>query len=65
MIPTDFAFDGNSTPPQFANAQGEKIEPGTRVRLKMLGVRAEVGAMYGIGTIKEVSLPSVAITISR
>lgn len=53
MIPSDFEFDASATPPLFASSTGEKIERGTKIRIKMMGVRAEVNQMYGIGTIKE------------
>ena len=54
LIPKEYDFDGNATPPQFANnEEGLIIENGTKVRVKVMGVRAEVGVMYGIGTIKE------------
>lgn len=52
-MPSDFKFDGNATPPNFSDSGGYKIEKGSRVRLKIMGVRAEIGSMYGVGTIKE------------
>jgi len=52
-IPLDIKFDPNATPPQFTNNEDSVIEVGTHVRLKLMGTRAEVGAMFAIATIKE------------
>lgn len=62
-MPSDFKFDGNATPPNFTDSAGYKIEKGSRVRLKIMGVRAEIGSMYGVGTIKEVCFDMVSLWI--
>ena len=38
------------------------IEKGAQVRVKLLGIRSDVGAMYAIGSIKEDYLGSVNLT---
>ena len=55
QIPADFQFDPHATPPQWVNSDsGLFIEKGTRLRIKLQGVRSELGGdMYGIATIKE------------
>ena len=53
MIPSDIKFDGNATPPQFTDNQDQVIERGTHIRVKIKGIRGEVGQMYAIATIKE------------
>lgn len=53
LIPRDIKFDANATPPQFTNNEDSVIEPGTHVRVKIIGTRPEVGAMFAIGSIKE------------
>jgi DNA-directed RNA polymerase II subunit RPB7 len=53
MIPNDIQYDENATPPQYTNNEDTVIERGTHVRLKLMGVRSEVGKMYAIGSIKE------------
>ncbi|KAM3077490.1 DNA-directed RNA polymerase II subunit [Clarireedia jacksonii] len=53
LIPRDIKFDANATPPQFTNNEDSVIEPGTHVRVKLIGTRPEVGAMFAIGSIKE------------
>lgn len=55
MIPSEIKFDGNATPPQFTDNADQVIERGTHIRVKIIGIRGEVGQMYAIATIKEVS----------
>ena len=60
MIPSDIKFDGNATPPQFTDNADQVIERGTHIRVKIKGIRGEVGQMYAIATIKEDYLGSVS-----
>lgn len=53
MIPPEIKYDGNATPPQFTDNGEQVIERGTQVRVKIKGIRGEVGQMYAIGTIRE------------
>jgi DNA-directed RNA polymerase II subunit RPB7 len=53
LIPSDIRWDPNATPPQFTNNEDTVIEPGTHVRVKIIGTRTEVGEMWAIGSIKE------------
>ena len=53
LIPSDIKWDPNATPPQFTNNEDTTIEPGTHVRVKIIGTRTEVGEMWAIGSIKE------------
>ena len=53
MIPSDIKFDGNATPPNFTDNADQVIERGTHIRVKIKGIRGEVGQMYAIATIKE------------
>jgi len=46
-------WDPNATPPQFTNNEDMSIEKGTQVRVKIIGIRTEVGEMWAIGSIKE------------
>lgn len=52
-MPSDMKWDPNATPPQFTNNEDMVIEPGTHVRVKIKGLRVEVGVMWATGTIKE------------
>lgn len=55
MIGTDFRFDPNATPPQWVGKDDIGIvERGSHVRVKIKGIRGEVGQMFAIATIKEV-----------
>ena len=53
-IPSDLKFDGNATPPQFTDNAGQIIERGTHIRVKLVGIRTELGQMFAVATIKEV-----------
>jgi hypothetical protein len=63
MIPSDIKFDGNATPPQFTDNADQVIERGTHIRVKIKGIRGEVGQMYAIATIKEDFLGYVNLEI--
>ncbi|KAF2836504.1 DNA-directed RNA polymerase II 19 kDa polypeptide [Patellaria atrata CBS 101060] len=53
MIPSDIKFDGNATPAQWTDNADQVIEKGTHIRLKVKGIRVELGSMFAIATIKE------------
>ncbi|KAF3346227.1 hypothetical protein VdG1_01328 [Verticillium dahliae VDG1] len=53
LIPSEIKWDPNATPPQFTDNDDTIIEPGTHVRVKVIGTRAEVSEMWAIGSIKE------------
>ncbi|ODQ66675.1 DNA-directed RNA polymerase II 19 kda polypeptide [Nadsonia fulvescens var. elongata DSM 6958] len=52
LIPSDMSFNPTANPPAFVS-DDQTIEKGSRVRLKIVGVRADVGEMFAIGSIKE------------
>jgi len=58
MIPSDVKFDANATPPQWTDDGEQVIEKGTNIRIKIKGMRSEVGKMYAVGTMKEVCNPT-------
>lgn len=51
LIPDEIKYDASATPPQFTNNADIVIEQGTHVRVKIIGLRTEVGEMWAIGTI--------------
>jgi DNA-directed RNA polymerase II subunit RPB7 len=53
LIPKDIKFDQNSTPWQWTDNGDQVIEKGAQVRVKLIGTRSDVGAMWAIGSIKE------------
>src|SRR4051794_17445934 len=59
MIPSQTRYDPNATPPQFTDNEDYRIEPGTHIRVKIMGTRTEVGEMWAIGTVNEDYLGSV------
>ena len=61
MIPSQVRYDPNATPPQFTDNEDYRVEPGTHIRVKIMGTRSEVGEMWAIGTINEDYLGSVAV----
>jgi hypothetical protein len=50
-MPDEIKYDANATPPQFTNNADMVIEPGTHVRVKIIGLRTEVSDMWAIGSI--------------
>jgi hypothetical protein len=53
MMPAELKWDANATPPQFTNTEDMSIEKGTQVRVKLVGIRSEVGEMWAVGSIRE------------
>lgn len=52
LIPDDYRFEPNSTPPCYLSEE-QRISPGDGVRLKIVGTRIDATEMFAIGTIKE------------
>ncbi|KAJ5899949.1 hypothetical protein N7495_004693 [Penicillium taxi] len=52
-IPSDIKWEPNTVPPQYTDHAEQVIEKETSLRLKILGVKPDVGAINAIGTIKE------------
>lgn len=50
-MPDEIQYDASSTPAQFTNNADIVIEQGTHVRVKIIGLRTEVGDMWAIGSI--------------
>ena len=44
---------GDATPPQYTNGADEVIEKGSSIRVKITGLRSDVGAMFAIGSIND------------
>jgi DNA-directed RNA polymerase II subunit RPB7 len=56
MIPPYIKFDSKASPPQWTDNGDQVIEKGTHVRVKIKGTRNEMGQLFAIATINEVSL---------
>lgn len=53
MIPGEMRFDPTSNPPQFSDGQGDPITKDTVLRLKLVGIRTDIGQIHAIGSIKD------------
>lgn len=56
-IPSEIPFDETSNPPQYSDGGEQVINKGAHVRMKLVGIRSDVGKMYATASIKEVSGP--------
>ncbi|KAL9109078.1 MAG: hypothetical protein Q9227_006169 [Pyrenula ochraceoflavens] len=53
LIPGDIKYDGDATPPQWTNGADETIEKGTAIRVKIIGLRSDVGQINAVGSITD------------
>lgn len=53
MIPSNMHFSPDGSTAAWTDNQDQTIEKGTQVRLRIKGVRGEIGAIYAIGSVKE------------
>lgn len=57
-MPTNMKYDGNATPPSFVEHTDQgpvEVTPMSQVRVRLSGIRAEVGQMWAVATINDVS----------
>jgi len=52
-IPSDMPYDETANPPQFSDGNDQVIVRGAHVRMKLVGIRSDVGKMFATGSIKE------------
>jgi hypothetical protein len=53
MIPSQLKFSVEGATPSFADNEGQTVEAGSQVRLRIKGIRSELNQMYAIGSIRE------------
>lgn len=53
MIPNNLKYTVEGSTPAFTDNSDQLIEKGTQVRLRIKGIRGEIGAMFAIGSIRE------------
>lgn len=53
MIPPSFKYTVDGSTPSFADNEGQVVERGVQVRLRIKGIRGELGQMFAIGSIRE------------
>lgn len=71
MIPSQLKFSMEGATPSFADNEGQIVEAGSQVRLRIKGIRSELNQMYAIGSIREdylgyeeITLPEQVATIA-
>lgn len=60
MIPTSMKYNAEGSAPSFSDTEGMTVERGSQVRLRIKGIRGELGQMFAIGSIREDYLGYVA-----
>ncbi|KAF2172960.1 hypothetical protein M409DRAFT_62603 [Zasmidium cellare ATCC 36951] len=53
MIPNQLKYTVEGSTPSFTDNSEQMIEKGSQVRLRIKGIRGEIGAMFAIGSIRE------------
>lgn len=53
MIPSQLKFTMEGATPSFTDGTEQTVERGSQVRLRIKGLRGEMGTMYAIGSIRE------------
>ncbi|KAK0961538.1 DNA-directed RNA polymerase II subunit [Friedmanniomyces endolithicus] len=53
MIPAELKYTVEGSTPSFTDNDDQTIERGSQVRLRIKGIRGEMGQMYAIGSIRE------------
>lgn len=53
MIPPSMKYNAEGSAPSFSEADGMTVERGSQVRLRIKGIRGELGQMFAIGSIRE------------
>lgn len=53
MIPPSLKYSAEGSTPAFTDHAEQIVERGAQVRLRIKGIRGEIGSMYAIGTIYE------------
>ena len=53
MIPSQLKYTVEGSTPSFTDNAEQTVERGAQVRLRIKGIRGEIGQMYAIGSIRE------------
>ena len=53
MIPPSMKYSAEGSAPNFSDAEGMTVERGSQVRVRIKGIRGELGQMFAIGSIRE------------
>ncbi len=61
MIPAELKYTVEGSTPSFTDNDDQTIERSSQVRLRIKGIRGEMGQMYAIGSIREDYLGCVSL----
>ena len=53
MIPSNLKYTVEGSTPSFTDNSEQNIEKDTQVRVRIKGIRGEIGQMFAIGSIRE------------
>lgn len=53
MIPSNMKYTVEGSTPAFVDNEGQTVEAKTQVRVRIKGIRSELGQMFAIGSIRE------------
>lgn len=53
MIPPSMKYNAEDSTPNFSDAEGMTVQRNSQVRLRIKGIRGELGQMFAIGSIRE------------
>ncbi|KAI9813743.1 MAG: DNA-directed RNA polymerase II subunit [Phylliscum demangeonii] len=53
FVPADIKFDANATPPMYTDNGETVLEKGSHIRVKLMGIRSDVGDLFAIGSIRD------------
>jgi DNA-directed RNA polymerase II subunit RPB7 len=65
MIPSQLRYTVEGSTPSFTDNVDQTIERGSQVRVRIKGIRGEMGQMYAIGSIREDYLGCAFSTLLR
>lgn len=63
MIPSEMKYTVEGSTPAFVDNDGQTIEAKSQVRVRIKGIRSELGQMFAIGSIREDYLGYVLISM--
>jgi DNA-directed RNA polymerase II subunit RPB7 len=63
LIPEEFEFD-TSNEPSYVTAEGEKIVPGSEVRVKIVGTRVDANEIFAVATMNDDFLGLLSTTVT-
>ena len=53
LIPSNLKYSQDGSTPSYTDEEGNVIQRGSQIRIRIKGIRGEIGNMFAIGTIRE------------